>query len=182
MDRLGRTSLTALRVALCLLAVLVVTILCFLYFAPATVPSHVGFSGEASGQMSKKTVLFVISPIALVISGGLLIRAWAEAIPLSVVRVPFVFYSQFWIGEGREDYLRRRMIEFVRIASSISSLFFSITLWSQLATSLGHPLPDSVSAGSFWFLAAVLAWAIVRNYRRLRPSEWEPGSGTDSDQ
>ena len=181
MDRLERSSLIALRVALCLLAVLVVTILCFLYFAPDTVPSHVGFSGEASGQMSKKTVLFVIAPITLFISGGFLIRRWAEAVPFILVGIPFVFYSQFWISEGREDYLRGRMIEFVRIASSVSSLFFSLALGSQLATSLGHSLPGVVTVGGFWLVIAVSIWAIVRNYRRLRPSEWRPEPEGDSE-
>ena len=177
MDRLERTSLIALRIAVCLLAVLIVTILCFVCFAPDTVPSHV--RDGAGGQMSKMTVLVGVVPIALLVSGGLLIRPWAEAVPLSIVRIPFVFYSQFWIAEGREDYLRARMIEFFRIASSASSLFFSGALWSQLATSLGRVLPDWVTAGSFWLSVAVLAWAIVRNYRRLRPSEWTPGPAPD---
>ncbi|SDT14092.1 Protein of unknown function [Brevibacterium siliguriense] len=176
-----RSNRWAATAAGALLAVLVVTILWFAAYAPETVPSHIGIDGTIDGRSSKSGLLFVVGPLALLISGGLLLAPLHEAIPLHAWPAPFVFNGAFWIAEDRTDFLRKEMIEYLHILSGLSSALFSSALWMSWFESTGRTVPSTIPPMVFASLAALLAAATVRHYLRLRPSEWSPDESTESD-
>ena len=176
-----RSNRWAATAAGALLAILVVTILWFTVYAPETVPSHIGIDGTIDGRSSKSSVLFIVVPLSLLISGGLLLTPLHEAIPLRAWPAPFVFNGAFWIAEGRSDFLRKQLIEYLQILSGLSSAFFSSTLWMSWLESTGRPVPSPIPPIVFASLAALLGAATVRHYLRLRPSEWSPDESTESD-
>lgn len=156
--------------ALVMLAILVATILCFVIVAPDAAPGHIGADGTVDNGASKTDVLVSVVPVSLLISVSFLIRPLWDAVPLPLM--PLVFFRSFWIAEGRTDYVRIQVIEFLRILSGVSSGFFAALLWLQLRAVVGFAVPAFAPPTVFFALAALLLAAGIRHYRRLHPSRW----------
>jgi hypothetical protein len=157
-----------------MLAVLIVTILWFAAYAPDTVPSHIGADGTIDGEASKSGTLFVVVPVSLLICVGLAFRPLWKSLPLRRCPMPLTFNSGFWIAEGRSDYLRRQMLDYLSLLSGLGSGVITSGLWMSWLVSTGHTVPPSIPTIEFWTLVIPVVAATVWHYRRLRPSEWSP--------